>query len=202
MGVAQVLLVGRYGRELHVGALGNRAGFGDLSRHDGDAFDLVLGDDRAAREAPDAAVDDAHAEAGRATVADCRLAASAKAAKPAAAASAPAASTPAAAATPASAAEAAEIVEVAVPAVCVHAVVRGAREADVGVRAPSLFGLRQRDVSEALELGLEHLALRRLSDQIADQIACGHRHPRDGHRLYEVTAFHSFVAWPRPEARL
>ena len=42
-----------------------------------DASDLVLGDDRAAREAPDAAVDHAHAEAGRAAVADCRLAASA-----------------------------------------------------------------------------------------------------------------------------
>ena len=57
-----VLDVGRCGRQLDVTLLGDGAGARDFSRHSRDAHELVLGHDRAARESPDAAVDDAHAE--------------------------------------------------------------------------------------------------------------------------------------------
>src|SRR5688572_11250252 len=56
------------GRELHVRLLGDRAGLGDFNRHSRYAADLVLRHDRAAGEAPDAAVDDANAKATRAPV--------------------------------------------------------------------------------------------------------------------------------------
>ena len=57
-----VLRVRRNRREPHVDLLRDGAGLGDFGRHASDAADLVLGDDRAAREAPDAAVDHADAE--------------------------------------------------------------------------------------------------------------------------------------------
>ena len=162
--------------------LGDRARLGHFGRHARDAPDLVLGDDRAAREAPDAAVDDAHAEARGAARPH-----SAAAAEPAAATSATPAAAPAA--TPAAEA-AAEVVELAVAAGGVHAAVGVAGEADVGVAAPLGLGLEERDVGESLELRLEHLALRRLRDEVADEVAGrdGHAGQRDG--LYEVSAFH------------
>src|SRR5687768_13357483 len=55
-------------RELHVRLLGDRAGLGDFNRHPRYAADLVLRHDRAAGEAPDAAVDDANAKATRAPI--------------------------------------------------------------------------------------------------------------------------------------
>ena len=60
-----VLGVGRHWRELHVYLLRDGAGPRDLGGDLGDALDLVLVDDRAAGEAPDAAVNDADAEARR-----------------------------------------------------------------------------------------------------------------------------------------
>ena len=58
-------LVGGRRRELDVDLLRDRAGLGDLGGEARDAADLVFGHDRAARESPDAAVNHAHAEAGR-----------------------------------------------------------------------------------------------------------------------------------------
>src|SRR5262249_24533954 len=87
------LLVGRHRRELDVDLLGDGARLGDLGRDLRDPDDLVLGDDRAAGEAPDAAVDHADAEAGRlgaAAAAPATPAAAAPAAAPAATAAPPA----------------------------------------------------------------------------------------------------------------
>ena len=58
-----VLGVGRHRRELHVRFLGDRARLRDFGGDARDAPDFVFGDDRAAGEAPDAAVNDADAEA-------------------------------------------------------------------------------------------------------------------------------------------
>src|SRR5262249_10042622 len=79
------------GRELDVRLLGDGAGGRDF---DGDAWDaaqLVPGHDRAAREAPHAAVDHAHAESARLPIGVVRNATTAPAA--AATAAAPAATT-------------------------------------------------------------------------------------------------------------
>ena len=59
-----VLDVLRHLRELEIGLLRDRARLGDFRRDARDALDLVLGDDRARRKTPHAAVHDAHAEAG------------------------------------------------------------------------------------------------------------------------------------------
>ena len=98
----------------------------------------------------------------------------------------PAAASPAAAA----AAEAAEALEVAVAAAGVDAGVGAAREADVGVAAAVALRFGQRDVCQALELRLERLALRRLGDQIADEIARRDGHARKGDGFDEVSALH------------
>src|SRR4029078_2290545 len=122
-------LVGRHGRETDVGLLGDGARPGDFGADPRNAADLVLGDDRAAGDPPGAAVNHAHAEAGRAGAS--RRAASAAPATPAEAAA------PAAAAS-AAAAETAALVLLSrdrIAAVGIHAAARRAREADVGVAA-------------------------------------------------------------------
>src|SRR6185503_11917058 len=60
-----VLDVRRNGSKTEINLLGDRAGLGDFRRDTRDALDLVLGDDRARREAPNAAVHNADAEARR-----------------------------------------------------------------------------------------------------------------------------------------
>ena len=167
-------------------SLGDRAGLGDLRGHARDAPDLVLGDNRAARESPHAAVNHADAEARRA--ARRRAAAATESAKPAAATTAAAATAPAATAT--AAAEAADAFEVAVAAAGVDAAVDVAREADVRVGAALRLRLEERDVRQALELRLEHLALRRLRDQISDDVAGGDGDAGDRHGPYKVSALH------------
>src|SRR5262249_59711595 len=98
---------------------------------------------------------------------------------------------PAAPPPPASAAaDPAEALEVTVAAARVHAAVGRAREPDVGVRTARVLRFRERDVGQPLEFRLEHAALGRLGDQIADEIARGDRHPGDRHGLDEVSALH------------
>ena len=177
-------------REDDVALFGDGAGLGDLGREAGNTADLVLGHDRAAREAPDPAVNHAHAEAGGA--ASRGFISPAKAGV--SAAEIAAAATPAAAATAAASPAPAERVgEVAVPAVRVHARVGASREPDIGVRASGQLRLGKRHVSESLEPRLEHLALRRLRDQIADEIAGGDGGARERHGLDEVSTMHW---WP------
>ena len=172
-------------RKLHVHPLGDRARLGDFGCHPGDPADLILGDDRAAGKAPNAAVDDAHAEPGGATRA--RGTAASEPAESAAAAT-PAAS--AASAASASAKSATEVFEVAVAAGGVDAAVRVSREPDVCVAAALRLGFEKGDVREALELRFEDLALRRLSNQVTDDVAGGDRHARHRDGFDKVSAFH------------
>src|SRR5262249_23615854 len=142
---------------------------------------------------PHAAMDHANSEPGGATVAGTSAATAAESSEPSE--SAPA---PAAAAAPASAAaEPAEALEVTGAAARVHAGVGRAREPDVGVRTARALRVRERDVGQPLEFRLEHAALGRLGNQIADEIAGGDRHPGDRHGLDEVASFHV-----TPRARL
>jgi hypothetical protein len=182
----EVLDVLLHARELDVALLGNGARARDLDREPRNATDFVLGDDRAAGEAPDAAVDHADAEAAGLTF---RVGWNA-AATPASATSAPAASatTPASAAAGASSAtgtsRAAGRVEVRGTAgdVRVHG------EAHVGVARALLLRFAEDDVGQALELGLQHVALRRLREQIQQQIRRGDGDARPADRLDERTA--------------
>jgi hypothetical protein len=132
-----VLGVGRHGRELHVDFLRHRAGLSDFGGDAGDPLDLGLVDDGAAGEAPDAAVNDADAKAGRAAVAP------------------PAASTAAASASAEAAASTAESARrVAVrSAARIHAAAHAAREPDVRVTAADPSRFRQGDICESLEGG-------------------------------------------------
>src|SRR5262249_514309 len=57
------------------------------------------------------------------------------------------------------------------PAARVHAARHAAREPDVGVRAADLLRLAERDVRQPLELRGQRIPLRRLRDQLGDQIA-------------------------------
>src|SRR5581483_6029700 len=148
-------------RELDVRLFGDRARLRDVRRDARDALDFVLGDDRAARESPDAAVDDAHAESGRAPARAAPAARAAAAAEPAEAA--------------ASAAEATEpaVAGAIGSAVRVDVAVDAAREADVGVRAADAPGFAQRDVRQPFERGRHRVAFRRLRNQLGDEVARG-----------------------------
>ena len=182
-----ILGIRRHRRQLHVHPLGDRARLGDFGCHPGDPADLILGDDRAAGKAPNAAVDDAHAEPGGATRA--RGTAASEPAESTAAAT----PTASAASAPASTKSTTEIFEVAVAAGRVDAAVRVSREPDVCVAAALRLGFEKGDVREALELRFEDLALRRLSNQVTDDVAGGDRHA--GHRdgFDEVSAFHRVI---------
>src|SRR5262249_23471757 len=120
-----------------------------------DAADFVLGDDGAAGEAPDAAVDHADAEAGRAAPTGT------------AAATAP---PPAEAAAPAAPPQAAARGLTVRAAAGVDAAPPPPREADVRVAAAGLLRGPERDVREALEGRRHRVAFRRLRQQLADEI--------------------------------
>ncbi len=176
-----VVGVRRHGRQPDVDFFRDGARLGDLARHPGDAPDFVLVDDGTAGEAPDAAVDHADAEA-------CRLPAAgpfAGIAAAEAAASASPAATASAAATPAQ-----RLRRITVSTRRVDAVVRAAREADVGIRASELLRLDERHVRHSLELRFEDAPLRRLRQQIGDGVARGERDARHGHGLYEIATIH------------
>jgi hypothetical protein len=82
----------------------------------------------------------------------------------------------AAAGAAAAAAPATESAAVGVPvaaAARVDAAGHAARETDVGVRAAGLPGLAERDVRQAFEHRRLRIALRRLGDQLRDQIGGG-----------------------------
>ena len=68
------------------------------------------------------------------------------------------------------------------------AVVDVAREANVGVAAAEALGLVQRHVRQALEARIHDARLRRLRDQIADQVAGIERHAGGAESLYEVSS--------------
>src|SRR5262249_19302770 len=134
-----VLGVCGHGRQLDVDFLRDRARPRDVGGDLRDPLDFVLADDRAAREAPDAAVNHADAQAARAGT-------PARAGAPTAAATASAAA----------AAESAEAARVRacgsiVGSVGVDRRAHAAREADVGIRTARALGLAERDVREALE---------------------------------------------------
>src|SRR6185503_6470880 len=112
-----------------------------------DAPQLVFGHDRAAGEAPDAAVNHADAEARRAGAATAA---------------------PRAAASPAAAARLG-----VGSAVGVDAGVDAAREADVGVGAAGALRFGEHDVGETFEGRGERVAFRGLRDQLANEIARG-----------------------------
>src|SRR5439155_25461974 len=121
-----VLRVGRHRAELHGHLLCHCAGFCDLGGDAGDPLDFGLADNRAAGEAPDAAVYDADAEAGRTAGATPAATSAAAPAKAAAAA----------------AAETARGVAIG-SAVRVHPAADAAREADVRVAAADALRFRE-----------------------------------------------------------
>ena len=180
-------LVRRDRREPDVGLLGDGAGAGDFGRDLRDAADFVLGDDRAAREAPGAAVDDAHAEAGRADAPPAAAPASTAAAAAAAAAESAAAAPPP---RPPRAAEPPKsfVAGKRVAAGRVHAVVGRAGEADVGVAAAGRLRFLERDVGQPLELGVHHAPRRRLREEVADEIAAGDDEAGGADGLDEISA--------------
>src|SRR5688572_2010172 len=151
-------------RELHVRLLGDCAGLGDFDRHSRYAADLVLRHDRAAGEAPDAAVDDANAKATRAPVGvhGDSLHSTATATSSTTTAAAPATTT----ARAAGAATATSGVEVR----------RGARKrrrqrkADVSVRRAGHLRFGQYDVGHSLEARLEDATFGRRRQDVADQV--------------------------------
>ena len=65
-------------------------------------------------------------------------------------------------------------------------------EAEAEMVIARIEGLRfeKRDVREALELRFEDLALRRLSNQVTDDVASGDRHARHRDGFDKVSAFH------------
>ena len=71
-----------------------------------------------------------------------------------------------------------------------HAVVDVAGEANVGVGAAQPPGFGQGDIRQPLELRLQHLAARRLRDQIATQVAGIQRDTRGAQRLDEIASLH------------
>ena len=121
-----------------------------------------------------------HADAETRRAAWARGAAAAESPEPAAATP----TAPAAAPTAAAAAKTAtEVVELTIAARGVDAAVRIAREPYVRVRAALGLGLEERDVGQPLELRIEDSALRRLRDEVADEVAGRDGHARQGDGL-------------------
>src|SRR4029450_1648173 len=133
------------GREAHVALLRDRAGARHFRRDARDAANLVFCDDRTAREAPHAGVDDADAEAAGLTLGIRRNPAAAAAATSTAAA---ATTTPPTPAPPAGGRRRGRKVRVRAGNPGVH------REPHVGVAAARRLRFSEDDVGEAFELRL------------------------------------------------
>src|SRR6185436_13726095 len=130
----------------------------------------VLGHDRAARKAPDAAVNHAHAEAAGLTV---RVGGDAAAAATAASATTTSAPSSASASSTSAGESARESSGGGTAGVKTRIAARKSDahlESDVRVTAALHLRFTEHDVGEALELGLPHVAARCLRDQIGDQI--------------------------------